>query len=306
MTKKIIISGATGFIGQAVIHSLLEAGYEVIGLSRNPQRYKTMLQERLKFITWDGKSSDGWWKLAEGSLAFINLAGENIGSGLWTRKKKERMIESRIDAGRAMTEAFMRLREKPKTILQASAIGYYGDGNNEELSELSGQGQGFLADLTQQWENSISAIDRDVVRVLFLRIGLVLGRNGGVLSKMSLPFRLYMGGHFGNGQQWMSWIHLQDVSGAIKFALETDTFEGTINLTSPVPSRARDFFKILGNVLQRPSWLHIPENVLQLLLGEMAREALLISQKVVPNQLQAKAYQFKFTELEEALRDILS
>ncbi|MCK5453328.1 MAG: TIGR01777 family oxidoreductase [Calditrichia bacterium] len=306
MLKKIIISGATGFIGQAVTFFLLKEGYEIIGLSRNPEHYQTLFQDKVKLISWDAKSSKGWWELAEGSLAFINLAGENIGSGIWTRKKRERMIESRIDAGRAMTEAFVRIKEKPKIFVQASAIGYYGNGSDQVLTENSERGQGFLADLTQQWESSISGIDRSAVRVVIFRIGLVLGRNGGILSKMSLPFRLYFGGHFGNGQQWMSWIHLQDVAGALKFALETDSIKGIINIVSPEPSRARLFFNKLGRVLHRPSWFHMPGGILQVLPGEMAQETLLISQRVAPKKLQASGYQFKFPDLGSAFSDILS
>jgi len=306
MLKKIIISGATGFIGQAITRSLLNEGYEIIGLSRNPERYQSLYQGKINFISWDAKSSEGWWELAEGSLAFINLAGENIGSGIWTSKKRERMIESRIDAGRAMTEAFVRIKEKPKIIIQASAIGYYGNEGDQILSETSENGQGFLADLTRQWENSISGIDRDAARVVIFRIGLVLGRKGGILAKMSLPFRLYSGGHFGNGEQWMSWIHLQDVAGAIKFALETDSIMGISNIVSPQPCRAHLFFQTLGRVLHRPSWFHIPESVLRMLLGEMAKETLLVSQKVVPQKLQSSGYQFQFADLERAFQDILS
>jgi uncharacterized protein (TIGR01777 family) len=306
MQKRIIISGATGFIGQAVIGTLVEEGYEIICLTRNPEGHQSLFQECVKFISWDAKSSAGWRELAEGSFAFINLAGENIGSGLWTKKKRERMIRSRIDAGRAMTEAFLTIKVKPKIIIQASAIGFYGNGNDQVFTEKSEMGKGFLADLTQDWENSISEIDQAATRLIIFRIGLVLGRNGGVLKKMSLPFRLYGGGHFGDGQQWMSWIHLRDVAGAVKFALETDSIKGILNITAPEPVQAHLFFNKLGKVLGRPSWLHIPGKVLRLLLGEMAQETLLISQRVLPKKLQTSGYQFRFPDIESTFRDILS
>ena len=301
--KKIIISGVTGFIGRAVAQSLLEEGYQIIGLSRNPERYQALFQNRIKFISWDARSSEGWWELAEGSLAFINLAGENIGSGLWTKKKKDRIIESRIGAGRAMTEAFIRVEEKPKTFIQASAIGYYGNGNNEVLTEISKGGQGFLADLTRKWEGSISGIDHKQTRVVVFRIGLVLGRGGGLLSKMSVPFRLFFGGHFGNGKQWMSWVHIQDVAGAIQYALEAQTLNGVCNLTSPSPVQARIFFSLLGKALHRPSWFHVPASLLKMLLGDMAEETLLTSQKVLPNRLLDAGYNFRYSKLDMALKE---
>jgi len=304
MKNKIVIAGATGFIGQFVTRSLANRNFEIIALSRQPQRYRSLFNDKIKIVSWDAQTAEGWWELADGALAFINLAGENLGSGLWTEKKKQRIIESRIHTGRAITEAFNKVPEKPQVVIQASAIGFYGDGNDQILNEDSPAGQGFLADLTKKWESSIEGIDHPNTRIVIFRIGLVLGKGGGLLSKMSIPFRLFFGGHFGDGKQWMSWIHLQDVCGAVLHALESKTMNSIYNLTSPSPVQARRFYTLLGRSLQRPSWFHIPGKILQGLLGEMARETLLISQKVSSQKLQNTGYNFDFRDLERTFEDL--
>jgi uncharacterized protein (TIGR01777 family) len=162
-----------------------------------------------------------------------------------------------------------------------------------------------LAYLTQEWEQSIAGIDRSKTRVVVFRIGLVLGKGGGLLSKMTLPFKFFAGGHFGDGKQWMSWIHRQDVVGAIQYALKTDAVKGDFNLAAPEPVQSRLFFKLLGKSLHRPSWFHMPEGLLLLFLGEMARETLLTSQKISSQRLQEAGYRFQFSDIEAALQDIL-
>ncbi|UCF65073.1 MAG: TIGR01777 family oxidoreductase [bacterium] len=305
MKNKIVIAGATGFIGQLLTKTLADRKFEIVALSRQPQRYRTLFNNNVNIASWDARTAEGWWELADGAFAFINLAGENIGSGLWTENKKQRLIESRLHTGRAMTEAFKKVQEKPHLLIQASAIGFYGDGGEQILNEEFPAGKGFLSNLTQKWESSFEEIDHSDTRKVIFRIGLVLGRGGGLLSKMSIPFRLFFGGHFGDGEQWMSWIHLQDVCGAVLHALENDTLNGVYNLTAPSPVQAQQFYKLLGRSIHRPSWFHIPGKILRGLLGEMASETLLVSQKVSSQKLENTGYNFEFSDLETAFDDLV-
>ncbi|MBN2092296.1 TIGR01777 family oxidoreductase [candidate division KSB1 bacterium] len=302
--KKIVISGGTGFIGKTLTQRLIENGFKVVILTRRPELAKTD-EILVKPVKWDGRTVTEWADEIENATAIINLAGAGIAGGVWTKKYKKLILQSRIDAGQAIVSAVQRAKNPPEVIIQPSGIGYYGSRGDEILSETATAGSGFLSDIAQKWETCIDGVTEKSVRLIKLRIGLVLGKGGGFLSLVKLPFYFFIGGHLGSGEQWLSWIHLEDLVNAIIYLVENKNNKGVFNLSSPRPEKARDFFKILGEVMHRPSWLRVPEFVLRLLLGEMAQELLLSSQRVTPERLLNSDFQFKFGELQFALQNIL-
>jgi len=305
MSRKIIITGGTGFIGTRLCQELLNAKYDLIVLSRNIEKSRNVFGDQVTTVQWDAKSSSGWLDYAEGAQAIINLAGDNIGEGRWTRKKKQHVLESRLLAGKAVVEAIRKLKNKPKVLLQASGIGIYGDGRDRVLDETASIGAGFMPDLARQWEQSVTEIETMGIRVAYLRTGVVLGTGNGFLSQVLLPFRFFMGGHFGSGKQWISWIHIDDEVRAIQFLLEREDLHGAFNLSASNPMSYKDFFKTLGYVMNRPSWFHVPGFLLKTLLGEMADGLILTGQRAIPKRLSEAGFKFNYPEAEAALRDIL-
>lgn len=302
---RVIVSGATGFIGTALCRDLAENGYEVVVLTRSREKAESVFGGTAAIAEWNGETSDGWLDLAVGSLAIINLAGENIGASRWTKKRKQRLVRSRLAAGKAITEAVEKAAVKPKTIIQASAVGYYGSRGDETLDESSGAGEGFLAGLAREWERSTKPVEKLGLRRVIIRSGPVLDREGGFLTRVLLPFRLFVGGPLGSGLQWLSWIHRRDEIAAIRFLLEREDLAGAFNLTAPEPVRMREFSKTLGRVMKRPSLFRVPGWLLALFFGEMARETLLGGQKVLPKALLDSGYEFLFPDVESALRESL-
>ena len=305
ITMRVVINGATGFIGRALSDYLLGADYEVVALVRNPGKGKTVLGDRVTLIAVDGTNAHGWRDAVEGSYALINLAGENISSGRWTEEKKRRILESRLRAGKAVVETLRQTKRKPEVLVQASAIGYYGPRLDELLDESSSYGRGFLSRVVQEWEASTTEVESLGVRRIVIRTGLVLGRTGGALPRFLLPFRLFLGGPIGSGKQWLSWIHLQDELKAIRFLMEHKDLQGVFNLTAPEPLRMKDFSRLMGKAMGRPSWLQAPGFALRLLWGEMAEEMLLSGQRVVPKRLLGATHSFLYPNAESALRDLL-
>jgi len=302
---RVIITGATGFIGKALCQELTEAGYEVVALSRSRETGTRILGEKVKVAQWDGKTAKSWETLCNGDYAFINLAGENLSAGRWTDKRKKIILESRLNAGKAVVEAVKQAKEKPKVVIQASAIGYYGSRGDEIVDEESAPGKGFLPEVAQQWELSTKAVELAGIRHIIIRTGIVLGKDEGAFPRLALPFRLFVGGHLGAGEQWFSWIHLKDEVRAIHFLMEKEDLSGVFNLTTPGSLKEKDFAVLLGKVMRRPSWFPVPGFVLRLLVGEMANEALLTGQRVVPKRLLEAGFEFLYPEAEFALRDIL-
>jgi hypothetical protein len=302
--SRIIITGGTGFIGRPLSQRLAERGYEVISLTRNASVAKEKWGNRIKFVDWNGRNAVGWGGYAEGTSAIINLAGESIASGRWNRKKKQRILQSRMNAGEAVVEAVQSVKKKPEVLIQASAIGFYGDKGDELLDETSPPGKGFLSEVTKKWEASTAAIETSTRRII-IRIGVVLGPNGGALGRLIQPFRYFLGGPTGTGEQWNSWIHIEDVIQSILFLLESKDLRGVFNLTAPYPLKNKDFCQAIGTVLGRPSWLPVPGFFLKLLFGELAKEALLSGQRVYPQHLEESGYRFNFPDAEKALADIL-
>jgi uncharacterized protein (TIGR01777 family) len=303
---KVIITGATGFIGRALCRKLLEAGYHVVALSRNADGGRKILGGGVVVKEWDGKSSRGWKELANGAYAIINLAGENISTGRWTQKKKQRILRSRLDAGKAVVEAVAEAQEKPRVVIQSSGIGYYGSTSDQMVDESSLPGKGFLVDVAQEWEASTKKVESWDIRHVVIRTGVVLGREGGALPRLLTPFRFFVGGPLGSGKQWFPWIHLEDEVGAIRFLMEKEDLSGPFNLCAPEPVVMKHFCRTLGKVMGRPSWLPIPEFMLHLLFGQIAKEVLLSGQRAVPRRIIEDGYQFKYSSLRPALQEILS
>jgi len=301
----VIISGGTGFIGRPLALDLAEAGYEVAVLTRNPQKASALFGNLVRAAAWDGRTSEGWLDLATRALGIVNLAGENIGAGRWTDKKKQEIIRSRIEAGRAVMDAFEKASTGPKILIQASAVGYYGPRSDEELEETSLSGQGFLAAMTRDWEDSTAGAASLGLRRVVVRSGLVLDRYGGVLPRFLRQFQWFAGGPLGAGKQWLSWIHRRDEVAAIRFLLERKDLAGAFNLTAPGPLTMRGFARTLGRVMKRPARFPVPAFLLRLLFGQLAEETILAGQKVLPRALIKAGFRFSYPDLESALREIL-
>lgn len=294
-----IITGGTGFIGQALVADLLDRDWEVVILSRSPGRVADAFGQGVIGMPWE----NGWVDLLGPDTVVVNLAGENIASR-WTRAKKNRILDSRVEAGKALVRAVKDTGKPPRALIQASAVGYYGPCGNSLVDEYAPAGSGFLAEVCRQWEASTGALESMGVRRCTIRTGMVLG-DGGALKRMITPFKFYLGGPPGSGFQGVSWIHLADEVGAIRFLMENESASGPYNLTAPGPVNFRKFAHVLGTVMRRPYKTPVPEFALRLLFGEMAREVLLSGQLAVPKRLVKAGYEFRFPDLEDALRDIL-
>lgn len=301
---KVIITGATGFIGRVLCRDLYK-DYEVIALSRDVRRAASKIGDYAKILEWDGRTTGTWVTQADGAFAIINLAGESLAHGRWTNSKKAGILHSRLDSVRAIIAAIKQVNNKPATVIQASAIGYYGSRGAMELNEESSQGKGFLADVCQKVELCTEPVAELGVRRVIIRTGVVLGKEDGALPKIAKPFKYFVGGHPGSGKQWFSWISLDDEVAAIRFLMENQEQKGVFNLTSPEPVTMKDFCKKLGKVLKRPSWTFVPKFALRMAFGEMADEMLLVSQKIMPKKLLDTGFQFKYTQVSDGLKAIL-
>jgi hypothetical protein len=305
MKKRIVITGATGFIGKPLSIALAGAGYEVVALSRRHVEAETIFAGNVKVVEWDAVTSSQWSEHVDGALAIVNLTGDNIGAGRWSEKKKKLILESRLNAGAAVTEAIRSAEHKPEVLIQTSGVGYYGDRGDELLDENSTNGTGFLADVARQWEASVREVASMGVRLATIRLGVVLGAGGGVMSRLIPPFRFFVGGHPGSGKQWLPWVHINDVIGVVRFLIESANCEGPFNVTSPEPTLSKDFYNLLGKAMHRPAVFPMPAFALKLALGEMATELLLPSTKVVPKKLLEAGYEFTFPDPGAAFSDIL-
>jgi uncharacterized protein (TIGR01777 family) len=305
MAKRILITGATGFIGRPLSIKLAKAGYEVAAMSRRPAEAQSLFAGCVKVVEWDAATTGEWAEMVDDALAVVNLVGENVGAGRWTEKKKQLIVESRLNAGRLLTEAIRNVEHKPQVLIQASGVGCYGDRGDELLDENSSIGTGFLADVVRQWEASVRDIEALGVRLAIIRLGVVLGPHGGVISRIIPPFRLFLGGHPGSGRQWLPWVHIEDVIGAVRLLLDNADCKGPFNVTAPEPTLSKDFYNLLGKAMHRPAIFPTPAFALKLALGEMATELLLPSTRVVPKKLLEAGYEFKFIDPLAAFKDIL-
>lgn len=296
---RIVLAGGTGFLGSALRRSLEAAGHEVAVLTRRP----SVVPLGVSVVRWDGKTLSGWAGKLEGADAVINLCGSSI-ARRWTPPVKEDILRSRVEPTRALVGAIERCLRRPKLLINASAVGYYGEGGEKDLTEESPAGEGFLAEVCRQWEEAAVGAEAFGTRVVRLRLGVVLGPKGGILARMAPPFQLFIGGPLGSGKQWLPWIHLDDVIGVIDRALHDLDLAGPVNVVAPQPVRMDQFCRELGHALRRPSWARVPVFVLRgLMLGEAADVAL-VSQRVLPRKLEAAGYSFRRGVLRDALEQV--
>jgi uncharacterized protein (TIGR01777 family) len=303
---QILIIGATGFIGRALIKELDKAGHEIIAVSRKADQAGIILGSGIKISEWDGLTAAVLAAHLSGVDAVVNLAGENIAGKRWTSGRKKILTDSRVVTGKKISEAIALAESKPRVIIQGSATGIYGNRVDEPADENRPDGTGFLADLTRTWEAAIDSNSFPATRVVFIRTGLVLGENGGIMAKMMMPFRFYAGSVLGSGRQWMSWIHISDQVRAIRFLLEHDSCHGSYNLTAPEPVQMKTFIRELGKQTGRPAWIRIPSLVLKAFLGEMAEETVLASQRIIPSKLLQAGFTFRFPTIQDAFTDLLT
>lgn len=299
---KIFVTGASGFVGRALVLRLLRDKHEVTVWARSIPRARAALGAEVAIVegTHDLATLQG---ALEGQDAVINLAGEPIFQGRWTEKKKQEISESRLRLTKMLADAIASMETKPKVFVSGSAIGYYGDRGDAVLDETSHLGEGFLAELCAHWEHAARQAE-PFTRVVLVRIGLVLGLEGGVMSKLLLPFKAGLGAKLGNGKQFMSWIHIQDLVEIFARAITDEKMSGVYNGTAPHPVTNAQFTKTLGKVVRRPAVFFAPSPVLKLALGEAA-EALLGGQRVLPVRLERLGFEFRFRMLEDALIDLV-
>ena len=295
----LVIAGASGFIGTALTARLLTDGHSLKLLTHSAPR--TGSTDNKKWHHWTPGTPGDWQAVVDGSDGVINLAGEPIAAGRWTQIQKKKIRESRIAATKSLVDAISRAQRKPAFLLNASAVGYYGPRGDEIVTEETPPGNDFLSEVCREWEDQARQAERTGVRVVRLRTGIVLGRGGGALAKMALPFKFYVGGRLGSGRQWMPWIHLDDEVGLILFLMQNAAATGAVNATAPNPETMNEFCRILGEVMKRPSWLGAPEFALKIALGEMAG-MLLDGQRALPAVAERLHYEFKYPRLPEALR----
>ena len=300
---KIIVTGASGLIGSALVKTLLARGDEVTCLVRGAARARR--EDGAREVLWNPARGELDGAELEGHDAAIHLAGDPIAEGRWTEEKKRRIRESRVKGTTLLAETLARLTSPPRALLSASAVGYYGDRGEEDLNEESVPGADFLAGVCREWEASADAAKAAGVRVVKLRFGVVLSGAGGALTKMLTPFKLGVGGRIGSGKQYMSWIALEDVVGAILHSLAHEELEGAVNVVALRAVTNAEFTKTLGGVLGRPTIFAVPAFAARLAFGEVADAALLASQRAQPTRLVATNYQFEYPELEGALRHAL-
>jgi uncharacterized protein (TIGR01777 family) len=292
---KVLVSGGSGFLGSALERSLVERGDAIVRLSRGAPN-------RASDVRWDPAARVLDPRPLAGLDAVVHLAGASIGARRWSPAWKATILESRREGTRFLSETLAALDPPPRTLVSASAIGYYGDRGDEALTEASPPGRGFLADVARAWESATAPAERAGMRVVHLRIGLVLDCGGGALERLLTPFRLGVGGPLGNGRQWWSWIALEDLTAAMLHALDRADLSGPINAVAPAPVTNREFARALGRALRRPALLPAPAFALRLLLGrERADELLLASQRVTPRVLLDGGFGFRRPVLEEAL-----
>ncbi|MBM80575.1 MAG: TIGR01777 family protein [Planctomycetaceae bacterium] len=293
--RTIAISGKSGLVGSAFASSFVGSDHRVLNVTRDPAA------RSFDDIIWDPNSGIVNPARLEGTDAFVHLAGENIATGRWTEAKKSRIRNSRVDGTRAVASTLARMDRKPSVLVCASAIGFYGDRGSKILDEYADAGTGFLADVCRDWEAATQPAEDAGIRVVHLRIGVIISRNGGALPQMLTPFKLGVGGRIGSGQQFWSWVSIDDVVGAIHHAIDDDTLRGAINCVAPQPVTNSEFTRMLGSVLRRPTVFPVPGFAARLALGEMANDLLLASTRVLPRRLETSGYVFSQPDLRRAL-----
>jgi hypothetical protein len=300
---KVAITGATGLVGTSLVQALRRDGHYVCRLLRRRVVDETETKQGCD-LEWDPRSGE-FARPAQDADAIVNLAGASISDGRWTADRKEELLSSRVQTTRGLIAAMEKMSPRPKVLISASAIGYYGNRGDEVLTEESGSRGDFLGRLAEEWEAEAIKAQALGVRVVRLRLGIILAKQGGALPPMMVPFKFGAGGKLGSGSQWMSWVALEDVVRAICLVIDNQTVQGAMNVVSPQPVTNAEFTRVLARVMHRPALFTVPPFVLRALLGEMADALLLASQRVVPRALQESGYQFLYTDLGAALTAIL-
>lgn len=298
---KLVIAGASGFIGSMLVERLWQRGDALVLLSRKPRSLAAA--PNTKWLVWEPGVSGGWEESIDGADGVVNLAGEGIAEKRWTERQKEIIRSSRIDCTRALVHAIAKSKAKPKFLINASAVGYYGARGEETLTEESAPGKDYLARVCVAWEEEAKKAQDQGVRVALVRTGIVLAKGKGALAKMVPPFKFFVGGPLGSGKQWMPWIHVEDEIGLILFLIENANAQGSFNATAPNPVTMEEFCSVLGKVLNRPSWASVPASALTLLLGEMA-DMVLAGQRALPKGAEKLGYNFKHPTITEALESL--
>jgi uncharacterized protein (TIGR01777 family) len=294
---RVVIAGASGLVGSALVKKLKAEDVEVTRLVR-----KTAGAGEIEWRP-DRGTIDA--PALEGFDAVINLSGDGIASGRWTDEKKRRILDSRVNGTRLLSETMANLSRKPATFINASAVGFYGSRGDELVDEDSGPGEGFLAQVCREWELATAPAEQGTIRVIKLRLGVILTKDGGIMGSMLQPFKLGLGGKVGAGKQFISWVAMDDVVAAISFVLSHQTLRGAINVVAPRPVTNQEFTNALGRVLSRPTFMAMPAFAARLVFGEMADEMMLSSTRVAGKVLGDAGFRFQYPEIEGAVRDLL-
>lgn len=309
---KVIITGGTGMIGRALTRRLLAKHHDVIVLTRNPDKYRNKVLNGVQLVKWDSETGNGWFDLITDNTAIINLAAASIaGERLfppqrWTEARKNLIRDSRVDAGAAIVDAVKRADALPKVVIQQSGTNHYGvDNGDEKITEEHPPGDDFLAGVTIAWENSTAPLDEMGIRRLITRSGIVLSMRGGALPPLVFPFRFFVGGPIGSGDQWYSWIHIDDEADAMIHLMEHETATGAFNLTSPTPVPQHYMAKAIGKAMGRPSFFQMPAAFFKLGFGELAT-TVLDGHRVIPQRLLEMGYKFQFDNIEAAVDDLIN
>ncbi|MFZ7946033.1 TIGR01777 family oxidoreductase [Neobacillus sp. 19] len=298
---KIVIAGGSGFIGKKLTDLLLKEGHTIVILTRKNQQ----TSRDVSYVKWLEESTAPENEIKNADV-FINLAGVSINDGRWNANHQKQIYDSRMQATDELIRIIASLNEKPSLLVNASAIGIYPSSENAVYTEESlKRANDFLGQTVTDWENKAKVVESQNIRTVFMRFGVVLGKEGGALPLMALPYKLYAGGTVGSGEQWVSWVHVEDVVRAISFAIENDHLRGPVNVTSPSPTKMKEFGKTIGTVLHRPHWLPVPSFAMKMALGQKS-SLVLEGQYVIPKILINEGFEFKFPSLQSALEDLLT
>lgn len=304
---KVAITGATGLVGSRLVEKLKAENHQILVLTRNADKAKKVFPNSafptVEVVQYNPKESGEWQTVISGCDAVVNLAGAPIAER-WSPQYKQEILSSRQIVTQKIVEAIKKATNKPQVLVSGSAIGYYGTSETATFDETSSSGNDFLAEVCQKWESEATKVKETGVRLVIPRIGIVLA-NGGALGKMLGPFQMFAGGPIGNGRQWFSWVHRDDLVNLIIEAIKRPDMEGVFNATAPNPVRMSQFCQTLGDVMKRPSWLPVPDFVLELLLGDGAK-VVLEGQQVLPKHTQSIGFQYQYPQLKSALQEILS
>jgi uncharacterized protein len=302
---RVVITGGTGFIGRALWDPLTSRGDEVVLLTRSPERERD-LPPGVREAGWDAQSGDGWYREITADTVIVNLASEILLQWRWTDSRKKEILQSRVRAGEAVVDAIRRAGTQPAALIQASGVGYYGTRGAEPFTEDSPPGNDFLGRVCVAWEASTSEVETLGVRRVSIRSGVVLDKGSPALRLMALPFKFFVGGPVGSGQQILNWIHRTDEVRAILHLIDMETASGPYNLTAPLATSYAEFARALGRVMNRPSMIRVPAFPLRLALGEMGRSIVLEGQFARPVRLQESGFTYQYPEIEPALRAALN